>query len=401
MNDVTDGRPVRTLWWVVLGSVTGLLLVVTATLVADLYDLPVLVAFGAATAGCVALPLVPVRPRLAAALQLAAVVVFAWTQPIDEGAWPLAVPVMLVLILYVGLVGLCRPWGEAVATWWASGLILILLATFDPRGRDFDAADETLVVYATNSVLVLFGAILWRQRALIRRQLADARRDVALEQAQRAVVEERTRIARELHDVVAHSMSVIHMQATSAAYRLQHVDEESRAEFGRIAAGTRTALREMRQLLSLLRDEEGERPLRPAPGLRDLDELAVSARRGGIAVALTVPDEVRDLAVPETVGVAAFRIVQESLSNVVRHAPGADTRVRVGVTERALTVEVVNDRARRARRAIEDPGRAGHGLIGMRERARQAGGTLETGPRPEGGYRVAACLPLNSEENES
>ncbi|GAB7046193.1 hypothetical protein [Catenuloplanes indicus] len=175
MSDVTDGRPVRALWWVGLGSAAGLLLVVTATLSADVYGLPVLVAFGAATAGCAALPLVPVRPRLAAALQFAAVLVFAWTQPVDEHAWPLAVPVMVVLIFYVGLVGLCRPWREAVATWWASALILILLAILDPRGRNFDAADETLVVYATNSALVLFGAIAWRQRALIRRQLADAR----------------------------------------------------------------------------------------------------------------------------------------------------------------------------------------------------------------------------------
>src|SRR6185436_5441412 len=118
------------------------------------------------------------------------------------------------------------------------------------------------------------------------RELAVARHNVEVEQGQRALAEERTRIARELHDVVAHSMSVIHMQATSAAYRIKDLDPESKAEFRRIAAGTRGALREMRQLLALLRDEDAENELRPMPDLKHLGELADSVRRGGIPVEL-------------------------------------------------------------------------------------------------------------------
>ena len=277
--------------------------------------------------------------------------------------------------------------------WWVSALAGILLATADPRGRTMDLAATALIIYGTNSVMVLFGAIAWRQRGAVRRELAQARRDVRLEQSQRALVEERNRIARELHDVVAHSMSVIHMQATSAAYRIPHIDPESRAEFGRIAAGTRTTLREMRALLALLRDETTDGALRPVPDLRDLGELAESARRGGVPVTLDVSGELRD----GTVGLAGYRIVQESLSNVIRHAPGAAARVRVVIEHGDLVVEVVNGPPTAPPRLIEEPVRARHGLVGMRERARLAAGTVHTGALPDGGYRVAARLPLSAD----
>ena len=392
--DVARVEPVRRLWVLVVGAAAGFLLVVTSLLMTSIYDVPLLVSYAAATAQCAALPLALRRPWPALVLQLGGVTAFAWVQPNAEGLWPLNLPVMVLLIAHIGLIAATRPWRDAVITWWASALAGILLVLADPRHRALDDADGSLILYATTSVLVLFGMIAWNQREAARRQLAEAYRDVELEQAQRALVEERNRIARELHDVVAHSMSVIHMQATSAAYRIKDLDPESKAEFGRIAAGTRGALREMRQLLALLRDEDAENELRPMPDLKHLGELADSVRGGGVPVELDVADA--DL--PDTVGLAAYRIVQESLSNVVRHAPGAPTRISVTVDDGTLVVVVENDLPTELPRSIEESPGAGHGLVGMRERARLADGTLQAGPRPEGGYRVTATFPLEGSE---
>ncbi|MBL7257446.1 sensor histidine kinase [Paractinoplanes lichenicola] len=392
--DVTRAEPVRRMWVLVVGAAAGFLLVVTSLLMTSIYDVPLLVSYAAATAQCVALPLALRQTWLALALQLAGVALFAWVQPPSDGLWPLPLPVMLLLVAHIGLIGATRPWRDAVVAWWVSALGAIALTLADPRGRELEDGDVSLTLYATTSVLVLFGMIAWSQREAARRQLAEAQRDVELEQAQRALVEERNRIARELHDVVAHSMSVIHMQATSAAYRIKNLHPEAREEFGRIAGGTRGALREMRQLLALLRDEDAERELRPMPDLEHLEELAGSARHGGISVELHVADDLKAADLPDTVGLAAYRIVQESLSNVVRHAPGASARVLVTADEGTLKVVVENDRPTQPPRPIEDGHGASHGLVGMRERARLAGGSVTTGPRPEGGYRVVAEFPM-------
>jgi signal transduction histidine kinase len=132
------------------------------------------------------------------------------------------------------------------------------------------------------------------------------------------------------------------------------------------------------------------------PDLEHLGELVESARRGGIPVDLAVTGDVRTVGLPDTVALAAYRIVQESLSNVVRHAPGAATRVRVSVDDTELTVEVTNDVPARIPGPIEDAGRVSHGLVGMRERVRLTGGALHAGARPEGGYRVTARFPLST-----
>ncbi|GAA1610327.1 sensor histidine kinase [Actinoplanes couchii] len=382
----------------IVGAAAGFLLVVTSLLMTSIYNVPLLVSYAAATAQCVALPMALWRPWPALVLQLGGFMTFAWVQPVGTGLWPLPGPVLVLLVAHVGLVGATRPWREAVLTWWGTALAAIVLVLADPRHRPLDDGDLSLVLYATVSVLTLFAVIAWNQRGTARRQLAEAQRDVELEQAQRALVEERNRIARELHDVVAHSMSVIHMQATSAEYRIKDLDPESRAEFVRIAAGTRRALREMRQLLALLREEDAENELQPMPDLEHLADLADSARRGGIPVELAV--ELDGLDLPDTVGLAAYRIVQESLSNVVRHAPGAPTSVNIAINDGGteLVIDVVNGLPTQAPRPIEDGGGVSHGLVGMRERARLAGGAIRTGARPEGGYRVTARFPLTEEQ---
>ncbi|HEX8345726.1 MAG TPA: histidine kinase [Actinoplanes sp.] len=230
----------------------------------------------------------------------------------------------------------------------------------------------------------------WRE---IRRDLADARHDVEIEQNQRAVAEERTRVARELHDVVAHSMSVIHMQATSASYRIKNLDPETRAEFERIAAGARSTLREMRQLLAVLRDDRDDAELAPVPDLDRLAELVELAQRAGVPVEAHVAEAVHRAVLPESVALAAYRIVQESLSNVIRHAPGARTTVHLDLEGLDLVLSITNDAATRPAQPMEPPGRVGHGQSGMRERARLVGGSLETCARDEGGYRVVAVRP--------
>jgi signal transduction histidine kinase len=227
------------------------------------------------------------------------------------------------------------------------------------------------------------------QAAQSRADRAEAELD---RQSAQAAEQERTRIARELHDVVAHSMSVIHMQATSASYRIKDIDPESKAEFARIAAGARSTMREMRQLLTVLRDESTDPALAPVPGLAGLADLAESTRLAGVPVELrmaSVPE------VPDTVGAAAYRIVQESLSNVIRHAPGARCVVDVSTADGMVDLLVTNGPSGSA--PMAEPDGTGHGLHGMRERVRLLGGSLETGPCDGGGYRVAARLPVGGE----
>lgn len=390
-------RPSPTLlWWFGTGTLAAALLVITFPIAAGVHDVPVLVAFLAATAQAGSLPLALVRPVAAVALQFGSVIVWAVAAPVrlgegaDEGPqlfWPLSVPGTIALTLFVGVIAVRQSWRYALAVWWASVLLLILLALLDPRGRTIEDAADVVLVHTIGSVLLVIAALGWRYWAGIRRQLADARRDVAVEQSQRAVAEERTRIARELHDVVAHSMSVIHMRATSASYRIKGIDPGSRAEFAQIADGARSTIREMRQLLAVLRDENADLSLAPVPGLDRLDDLVQSTRQAGVPLRLTLSPVP---ALPDSVSMAAFRIVQEALSNVIRHAPGARTDVVVDCGPDAVEIEVVNE-APAAASTLTTPG--GHGLPGMRERARLVGGSLETGPTDDGGYRVYARLP--------
>jgi signal transduction histidine kinase len=217
-----------------------------------------------------------------------------------------------------------------------------------------------------------------------------------LEQARRAVLEERARIARELHDVVAHHLSLIAVRAESAPYRLAGLDRAVGAEFGSLSGAAREALADMRRLLGVLRAEGAAAARAPQPQLADVPDLVAAARRAGVAVALDGPPAWAP--VPAGVGVCAYRIVQESLSNASRHAPGAEVTVTVGHHGDAVCLRVVNgpghlagevDAAGRA-----EPAGPGHGLAGMRERVALLGGSLIAGPAPGGGFMVSATLPL-------
>jgi signal transduction histidine kinase len=237
---------------------------------------------------------------------------------------------------------------------------------------------------------VLPGVVLPTVAGRVVRRLRDltVRLELERERAESAaVVEERGRIARELHDVVAHGISVIAIQADAAEAALDRDPALAREPLATIRRSAKTSLEEMRHLLGVLREDGDGGELAPQPGLAQLDELVERARGAGVDVTLDVSGEPRELA--PGLDLSAYRIVQEALTNVRKHADGAPATVRVAWEPRALALEI-RDRG---------PGGAGtngngHGLVGMRERVRVHGGELHAGPSAGGGFAVKARLPL-------
>ena len=211
------------------------------------------------------------------------------------------------------------------------------------------------------------------------------------EQERLAVLEERTRIARELHDVVAHHMSLIAVRAETAPYRLSGLPESARAEFSSLSEVAREALTDMRRLLGVLRQDQPA-ALAPQPQLADLPALVDAARQAGVSVELSVPSALDP--VPSRVGLCAYRIVQESLSNASQHAPGAAVTVSVDQDSGAVLLRVANGPGEPSGPSRNGHG-PGHGLAGMRERVALLGGSLAAGPAPDGGFVVSAVLPLS------
>jgi len=241
-------------------------------------------------------------------------------------------------------------------------------------------------------VLVVFALILGdaqgqRVRAMTER---DASR-MAMEQSERerVAIEERARIARELHDVVAHHLSMIALQAESASLTTPDLSEEAREKVGAIGATAREALTEMRRLLGVFRTGGDEAPLQPQPGLERLNELLDATRETGTRVTLTLSGRV--VLLPQGVDLTAYRIVQEALTNVRRHAEGADVEVELQFTDDLLHLRVRDHGPGLEGGRVLD----GHGLHGMRERAAMVGGTLRAGPDPDGGWMVEADLPTS------
>lgn len=214
------------------------------------------------------------------------------------------------------------------------------------------------------------------------------------ERVRRAVIEERLRIARELHDVVAHAMSVIAVQSGVGHHVIDAQPEEARRALAAIEATSRAALSEMRRLLGVLR-QEGDSPavLTPAPGLADLPLLVAHVNEAGLKVTLTATGEPTDASAP--VDLTAYRIVQEALTNALKHG-GPAAQVTIDYSPSEVFVEVTDDGRGRQVRRDSPTDTVGHGLIGMRERVAVFDGDLIAGPKPGGGFRVAAHLPLSS-----
>jgi signal transduction histidine kinase len=220
-----------------------------------------------------------------------------------------------------------------------------------------------------------------------RAERAERSRD---EEARRRVDSERLRIARELHDVVAHTMATISVQAAAAAHVLVDPPAEATEAITAIRAASTEGLRELRAILNVLRQADDRDPVQPTPGLDQLDVLVATVRRAGLPTSVRVAGDLP--ALPPAVDAAAYRIIQESLTNVLRHAGPATATVTLAVVDGCLTIRVGDSGGGPHRRPGDAP--PGHGLIGMRERAASAGGALEAGPGPGGGFEVRATLPV-------
>jgi signal transduction histidine kinase len=294
---------------------------------------------------------------------------------------PAQVPVVLVAFCAAGVrhdrAVLCWLWVLTLIPWW-------LWAYQDGESM----VTAVLGTAAFGAMGVAVDSVSSRRRAQL--ALADQAKHAELEQARLAVLEGRARIARELHDVVAHHMSLIAVRAETAPYRIAGLPEPACAEFGWLSGSAREAMTDMQRLLTMLRN--GELAARvPQPGLPDLPALIDTARQAGMAVELCAPTGL-DM-VPESASVCAYRIVQEALSNAGRHAAGAPVTVSVQHDAQTVTLRVANVPS--TARAPRVNGHAsGHGLAGMRERAELLGGSLSAGPAPDGGFAVSAVLPI-------
>ncbi|MFJ9631521.1 sensor histidine kinase [Streptomyces sp. NPDC091280] len=243
------------------------------------------------------------------------------------------------------------------------------------------------------SALALLGVAVWQIRREARQEVTAQRTVTAHERSRRTLLEERTTIARELHDVVAHHMSVVAIQAEAAPYRVENPPPELERAFVTIRENAVAALTELRRVLGVVRAEDYEAPDAPQPTLADMDALLANVRDAGLRVDKTVTGAVREL--PQGVELSAYRIVQEALSNTLRHAPGASARVEIAYVLGGLGLRIVNGPAPEPSLVKPSPG-AGHGITGMRERVSMLNGEMTAARTDEGGYEVTVFLPVPS-----
>ncbi|MFF1451950.1 sensor histidine kinase [Streptomyces sp. NPDC058274] len=335
----------------------------------------------------VALAHLPVAFRSRAPLVVFGAVQAASVVYISAGYWPVVCTFGPMLALYT--VASVRPArttavcvGLLVAVWIYAGVV-----------------SESGAMASVVGQALLFSAVLWRFGYLARRS-AELARELRAEQAERArreVAEERGRIARELHDVVAHHMSVISVQAGLARFVFDSDPPTARSALGTITGTSAEALDELRRMLQVLREEDlddpGAAPAAPMPGLARLGELVERVRAGGIPVELRVEGPPRPLA--PGVELCAYRVVQEALTNVLKHARDARATVELVYRRHQVTVEVTDDGQGVIQDRVGTGG--GHGLIGMRERAKLYGGTISIGPRSGGGFAVRLTLPTSAQ----
>jgi signal transduction histidine kinase len=312
------------------------------------------------------LPLALRRVAPLVAPSLAVVAVLAFGVVVEDASQP-------TIVLAVGLAAYTighdvrMPMSGVACVVLVAGFWIAMLATGSP------AADLVFVVINYGAPW-LFGRVL-RDRA----EHAEAARG-------RAIEDERARIARELHDVVAHALSVVAVQTQAVRRRLEPHQGREADHLTGVEGAVREAMREMRRLFGVLRANGAAAPLAPQPELGDLEELLAEARAAGLEVRAEV--ELPAAGIPAGLGLAAYRIVQEALTNVRRHAKARSVLVRVSDAGESLDVEVRDDGHG------PSGGVPGHGLVGMRERVALYGGTLEAGAAPGGGFRVRAQLPL-------
>jgi signal transduction histidine kinase len=292
-------------------------------------------------------------------------------------------PILLAMSVAMYSVAVRLPLGPSLV---ACGVTLLTVVVPDTlvidRGR--------LLTEASLLLAVLSGLLLpaWAIGTVVR-LAQEAEWHTRQEETRRRADQERLRIAQEVHDVVGHGLAVINLQAAVALHVAGRRPEQAEVALEAIKRSSKDALEELRRTLAVFRGPAtGEGPWRPAPGLGQLEALAAAMADGGLPVQVAVTGERAEL--PAAVDLAAYRIVQESLTNVARHAGPATATVRVGYQSDAVVVEIADTGSGRAA-GVARPG--GHGIAGMRERAAAVGGTLQAGPTAEGGFLVRARLP--------
>ena len=290
--------------------------------------------------------------------------------------------VMLALLAAVSM----RAAIPVVGVAWISTVLLFLADTPGTNGRGWAVGLTAIVVFG----------LLIRWLVLSRRQLAQQEELSELERTRRTILEEKARIARDLHDVVAHHMSMVVVQAQSAPYRIADMSDETRAEFESIGAAGRAALNEVRGLLGVLRSDGQVAEHAPQPGVQQISELLEGSRRAGIPVSWHVDGD--PTLVSESVGLVMYRILQESLANTARHAAGAAVEVKIAYESPIASVSIVNGPPRRSlvSALTRHESTGGNGIIGMRERAQAVGGVLTTHLHDNGGFEVHAEFPVAS-----
>jgi len=324
-------------------------------------------------------------PRASVAVCLSAVAIFAVGRYV-------AYPGYAIFVLTFD-VALHSDEQVSLPTLFASAVVLGVAVDLQP------AKVAVLATYLLSEIFVgaawLAGWTLRRRRARwaelqARTERLERERE---EEARRAVTEERLRIARELHDVIAHSMSVIAVQSAVGNHVIDAQPAEARQALAAIEATSRSALTEMRRLLGVLRQEgEPRGSLTPAPGLADLSSLVSQVRDAGLQVWINV--EGQRGSVPPGVDLSAYRVIQEALTNVIKHAGSAAATVTIRYRDDSVTVELANQAPVVPAARIPAPrAGSGHGIIGMRERVAVFAGEFAAGPRPDGGFLVRACFP--------
>ena len=267
--------------------------------------------------------------------------------------------------------------GYALGAVTFAGVVVVHLLRYPDEGFPLTGASAWLAWVAAYVAAVE----LWRAR----RERREQTRAAAAEADRRRGSEERLRIARDLHDVLGHHVSLINVQAGVALYLMDDDPEQARSALTAIKQSSRELLREMRSTLGVLRGVDEEPPHQPVSGLARLDELVEATCAAGLPVTVEISGEPREL--PPSVDTAAYRIMQEALTNARKHAGPAQASVRLTYTEDGITMRIDDDGA-----GPKGGSDGGNGLPGMRERAAALGGTLTAGPRPGGGFRVDAHL---------
>ncbi|WP_327117131.1 histidine kinase [Streptomyces sp. NBC_01341] len=342
--------------------------------------------FGIATAITAFLPaatllMTLVRPVLAFWVSIASAPVMA---VVGSGNWPWS-PNAFACHLGVLIVVAARTRPRTAAWMWVitlfTGSFMETIGPWNPSSTNGGMA--------FTSALALLVVTVVQTRLEAQREVTVQRTVTAVERDRRTLLEERTTIARELHDVVAHHMSVVAIQAEAAPYRVENPPPELEQAFVTIRENAVAALTELRRVLGVVRAEDYEAPDAPQPTLAEIDRLLDNVRETGLETEKTVTGAVREL--PQGVELSAYRIVQEALSNTLRHAPGAAAKVEIGYVLGGLGVRVVNGPARGL--VKPSPG-AGHGITGMRERVAMLNGEMTAGATEDGGYEVAVFLPV-------